>query len=75
MSLDTMFTLEMLLIVVLLVGIASGAVYIWVTGRPSEREPNGSLTKMARRDSGAAPRRPCNHGRFQKDSDWRRARR
>lgn len=33
MDLDWMFTLELLLMVVLLVGFASGAIYLWVKGR------------------------------------------
>lgn len=32
MNLDWMFTLELLVVVVLLVGFASGAIYLWVTG-------------------------------------------
>ncbi len=41
MNLDLMFTLELLLVVVLLVGLASGAVYLWVTGRKQgEEAPN-----------------------------------
>lgn len=41
MNLDLMFTLELLLVVVLLVGLASGAIYLWVMGRKQgEEAPN-----------------------------------
>ncbi len=71
MSLDTMFTLEVLLVVVLLVGFADGAIYIWFGGRRSEPVPN----KTAHRGSETPPRQAYSHGRFQKESAWRRTRR